>query len=162
VAIEEIPQAIEHLGIIVSLMETDKDIRKLMVSPMFHAEERRNSLISLTKKLQCSEKLTKFLLYLDDEKALGALGEISRSILSFYLDMKRRVKAVVTTPVPIQGIFDEELKAALRRRTGREVDVEYLIDPSLLGGVRIKVGSVMYDTSLKGQLGLLKDKLIEG
>ena len=133
-----------------------------MVSPMFTKEDRAKSLSVLSQKLQCSEKLTKYLGYLADEKALGALPEISTAILALYLEMKQRSQAVVTTPVAVSKEFEAELLAALRRRTGREIDVEYVVDPSLLGGVRIKVGSTMYDTSLKGQLGLLKDKLIEG
>lgn len=162
VAVEEIPQALDHLGVIVSLMESDKDMRNLMVSPMFSAEERQKSLAALTGKLKSSEKLTSYLAYLADEKALGAIPEITQAILVLYLDMKKRAKAVVTTPVAVSASFESDLIAALRQRTGSEIDIEYVIDPSLLGGVRIKVGSTMYDTSLKGQLGLLKDKLIEG
>ena len=44
----------------------------------------------------------------------------------------------------------------------REVDIEYVMDPSLLGGILVKVGSTMYDSSVKGQLRLLKDELIKG
>ncbi|KAF0182940.1 MAG: F-type H+-transporting ATPase subunit delta [Nitrospirae bacterium] len=162
VAVEEISKALDSLSVIVSLMEKDKGFRNLMVSPMFTKEDRAKSLSVLSQKLQCSEKLTKYLGYLADEKALGALPEISTAILALYLEMKQRSQAVVTTPVAVSKEFEAELLAALRRRTGREIDVEYVVDPSLLGGVRIKVGSTMYDTSLKGQLGLLKDKLIEG
>ena len=162
VAVEEIPQALDHLGVIVSLMEQDKGIRNLMVSPMFSSEERRASLAAIAEKLKSSEKLSKYLVYLADEQALSALPQITKAILASYLDMKKRAKAVVTTPVAVSAAFEADLVAALRQRTGREIDVEYVIDPSLLGGVRIKVGSTMYNTSLKGQLGLLKDKLIEG
>ncbi len=162
VAVEEIAQALDHLSAIVGLMEKDKGFRNLMVSPMFTKEDRSKSLSVLSEKMKCSEKLTKYLAYLVDEKALGALPEITSSILALYLEMKQRAKAVVTTPVAVGKEFEGELLAALKKRTGREIDIEYVVDPSLLGGVRIKVGSTMYDTSLKGQLGLLKDKLIEG
>ena len=162
VAVEEISRALDHLSVIVSLMEKDKGFRNLMVSPMFTKEDRAKSLSVLSGKLQCSEKLTKYLSYLSEEKALGALPEITTAILALYLDIKQRSKAVVTSPVAVSKDFETELLAALKKRTGREIDVEYVVDPSLLGGVRIKVGSTMYDTSLKGQLGLLKDKLIEG
>jgi F0F1-type ATP synthase delta subunit len=40
--------------------------------------------------------------------------------------------------------------------------MEFVLDPALLGGVRIRIGSVMYDSSIKGQLRLLRDKFIEG
>jgi F-type H+-transporting ATPase subunit delta len=42
------------------------------------------------------------------------------------------------------------------------VDIEYVSDPTLLGGFIVKVGSTMYDSSIKGQLRLLKDELIKG
>ena len=54
------------------------------------------------------------------------------------------------------------MKSSLKEITGRDIDIEFVIDPALLGGVRIKVGSTMYDSSIKGQLGLLRDKLIKG
>jgi F0F1-type ATP synthase delta subunit len=44
----------------------------------------------------------------------------------------------------------------------RDVDIEFVLEPSLLGGVLVKVGSTMYDSSIKGQLRLLKDELIKG
>jgi F0F1-type ATP synthase delta subunit len=44
----------------------------------------------------------------------------------------------------------------------RDVDIEYVMDPSLLGGILVKVGSTMYDTSIKSQLRLLRDDLIKG
>ena len=46
--------------------------------------------------------------------------------------------------------------------TDPDVDMEYVMDPSLLGGILVKVGSTMYDSSVKGQLRLLKDELIKG
>jgi F0F1-type ATP synthase delta subunit len=64
--------------------------------------------------------------------------------------------------VQLSKEYEAQLAGSLRQVTGRDIDLEFVIDPSLLGGVRIKVGSTMYDSSIKGQLGLLKDKLIKG
>jgi F0F1-type ATP synthase delta subunit len=50
----------------------------------------------------------------------------------------------------------------LKKLIDRDVDLETVLDPSLLGGVLVKVGSTMYDSSIKGQLRLLKDELIKG
>jgi len=162
VSVDEIPQALERLGVVVGLMEQDKGFRNLLVSPMFSKEDRTKTLEALSGKLQCSEKLSKYLSFLSEEQALGALPEITGAITELYLAMQKRAKAVITTPAPVSKEVESQLLTALQQRTGKQIDVEYVLDPSLLGGVRIQVGSTMYDTSLKGQLGLLKDKLIEG
>lgn len=66
------------------------------------------------------------------------------------------------TPVEVTRDYEDRLKAALKKLIDRDVDVEYVLDPSLLGGVLVKVGSTMYDSSIRGQLRLLKDELIKG
>jgi ATP synthase F1 delta subunit len=104
----------------------------------------------------------KFLEYLSETMVISALGEILKSITVLYLEMQKRVKAVVTSPVQISQGYEEQLMKSLKQITGRDVDFEFVLDPSLLGGVRIQVGSTMYDSSIKGQLGLLRDKLIKG
>jgi F0F1-type ATP synthase delta subunit len=50
----------------------------------------------------------------------------------------------------------------LKKLTDRDLDIEYVMDPSLLGGIQVKVGSMIYDTSIKSQLRLLKNELIKG
>jgi F0F1-type ATP synthase delta subunit len=64
--------------------------------------------------------------------------------------------------VPFSGDFENQLKQSLKQVTGRDIDMEFILDPALLGGVRIRIGSTMYDSSIKGQLRLLRDKFIEG
>lgn len=158
----EVPQAIEQLSAISSLMEKDKTFKNLMGSPIFSEAERQQIISYMGQKLKMSEKTVKYLHYLSTSKAIGAIQEIVDAIMAAYLDMKKRAKAVVTSPVQISRDYEEKLKSSLREITGRDIDMEFVIDPALLGGVRIKVGSTMYDSSIKGQLGLLRDKLIKG
>ena len=66
------------------------------------------------------------------------------------------------TPIEIKKEQEESLKSSLKKQMDRDVDIEYVIDPSLLGGILVKVGSTMYDTSIRSQLRLLRDELIKG
>ncbi|PIP71230.1 MAG: hypothetical protein COW90_01095 [Nitrospirae bacterium CG22_combo_CG10-13_8_21_14_all_44_11] len=79
-----------------------------------------------------------------------------------YLEKKRRAKAVVLTSIEISKDYEERLKRSLNKLTDRDVDIEFVMEPALLGGIIVKVGSTMYDTSIKGQLRLLRDELIKG
>lgn len=162
VDLSEVPQAIEQLSAISSLMERDRTFKNLMVSPIFSETESRQIISYMGQKLKMSEKTVKYLHYLSTSKAIGAMPEIVGAIVAAYLDMKRRAKAIVTSPVKIGKDYEEKLKSSLMEITGKDIDMEFVIDPALLGGVRIKVGSTMYDSSIKGQLGLLRDKLIKG
>ena len=158
----EIPQGIEQLNAVAVLMAKDKNFRNLIVSPIFTDTESKQVITHISQTLKMPEKTTKYLQYLSETKAIGTLPEIIDSITAQYLEMKKRAKAVVTSPVQVSKDDAAKLAGSLKQITGREVDLEFVIDPSLLGGVRIKVGSTMYDSSIKGQLGLLKDKLIKG
>jgi ATP synthase F1 delta subunit len=159
VDIAEVPKAIEQLSAISGLMEKDRSFKNLMVSPTFSGDERRKAIEFISKKIGVPEKVVKYIKYLSDSKVMSAMPDIVEAIAALHLDMKKRTKAVVTSPVVISKNYEAELAASLKQITGREIDMEFVIDPSLLGGVRIKVGSTMYDGSLKGQLKLLKNKL---
>jgi ATP synthase F1 delta subunit len=66
------------------------------------------------------------------------------------------------TPIEMSADQESKLKMSLKQLTDRDVDIEYVIDTSLLGGILVKMGSTMYDTSIRSQLRLLKDELIKG
>ena len=162
VEMAEIPQAIEQMGAISALMGKDKSFRTLVISPLFTGEEKQKALAFISEKIKISDKVGKYLGYLSNEKVLGGLPEIVSAINELYLDMKKRARAIVTSPVPFSGDFEKQLKQSLKQVTGRDIDMEFILDPALLGGVRIRIGSTMYDSSIKGQLRLLRDKFIEG
>ena len=162
VDLNEVPQGLGQLSAIADLMEKDKSFRNLMVSPVFSADEIGGIISYLSVKLKMSGVASKYLKYLVEAGAIGALSEIIEAIQARYLEMKKRSKAVVTTSVQVGKDYAAQLSESLKLVTGGDIDLEFVLDPSLLGGVTIKVGSTLYDSSIKGQLGLLKDKLIKG
>ncbi len=159
---EKVPQTLEHYDALAVLLRKDKNLRTLLVSPMFSDKERMEAMTLVSKKMGMSLEATKYLAYLASESVLGGLEQIAKAINTLYMETKKRAKAVVVSPVQISKEYEQSLVSSLKEMTGRDIDLEVLLDPSLLGGVRIQVGSTMYDSSIRGQLGLLKDKLIKG
>ncbi|HXW69024.1 MAG TPA: ATP synthase F1 subunit delta [Dissulfurispiraceae bacterium] len=162
VDLTEVPQGLGQLSAIANLMDKDKSFRNLMISPVFSGDEIGRIISYLSVKLKMSAKTSKYLQYLVEAGAIGALSEIIIAIQSQYFEIKKRSKAVVTTSVQVGKDYEVQLSELLQKVTGGDIDLEFVLDPSLLGGVTIKVGSTLYDSSIKGQLGLLKDKLIKG
>jgi F-type H+-transporting ATPase subunit delta len=162
IGIDDAPAALAELGAVELLMSKSREFRSLLVSPVFTEEERQQALRDVAAKMKLSEKVVKFLSHITTAGVAAALSQIIKSATAIYLEKKRRAKAVVMSPVAVGKDYEDRLKAALKKLIDRDVDVEYVLDPSLLGGVLVKVGSTMYDSSIRGQLRLLKDELIKG
>jgi ATP synthase F1 delta subunit len=101
-------------------------------------------------------------MYLSKIGIIPALPAIIRSAINLYFEKKKKAKAIVMTPIEIKKEQEDSLKSSLKKMMDRDVDIEYVMDPSLLGGILVKVGSTMYDTSIKSQLRLLRYELIKG
>jgi len=162
VGVDKEAQAIAEISSINDLMVKSKEFKSLLVNPRFTSQERAAVIKALAEKLKLSESTVRFVLYLSEGGAIIALADIIRIATNLYLERKKKAKAVVMTPIEISKDRENVLKESLKRLTQREVDLEYMVDPSLLGGILVKIGSTMYDTSIKGQLRLLKDELIKG
>jgi F-type H+-transporting ATPase subunit delta len=158
----EIPGAIEQLQAIAKLITEDKEFRTFVISPIFNDKEINKALDFISKKTKATPKVAKYLQYLHNERALGSLPQIAEIINLLYLEMQKRSLAVITTAESVGKKDETDLKKILKKVTGREVDTKFVVDPALIGGMRIRIGSTMYDSSIKGQLGLLRDKFIEG
>ncbi len=162
VGVEKAPQALTGLSVVNDMMLKSKEFKSLLVNPQFMPEERVKIIKQIAGKLKLSDHVVKFILHLAELMLIIHLSEIIRIATSLYLEKKKRAKAVIKTPLAISKNYEDKLRASLKRLTDRDVDIEYVMDPSLLGGVQIKVGSTVYDTSIKGQLGLLKNELMKG
>jgi len=162
VGMDKAGQAIAELSSVNDLMVRSREFGSLLANPRFTAEERTGVIKALADRLTLSDSTVKFVLYLAEVGVISGIAEILRIATSLYLERQRKARAVVMSPIEISKDREGSLKASLKRITDRDVDLEYVIDPSLLGGILVKVGSTMYDTSIRGQLRLLKDELIKG
>jgi F-type H+-transporting ATPase subunit delta len=162
IGIDEAPKAIEELKTVNALMVKRKDFRVFMESPGFSLEDRRVALEGFMPLLALSDFTVKFIMRLIEERIISALSQVINIVTSLYLERKKRVMVAVITPTEVHEMYALMLRASLKQLTGKDVDIEYVLDPSLLGGMCIKVGSTMYDNSIKGQLRLLKDDLMKG
>ena len=100
-----------------------------------------------------------FLGLLFENRRLPLLPEIAGMFDELRFEAERVVKAKVTSAVPMPAAELDTIKAALKKRFGRDVEVETAVDESLIGGAVIDAGDVVIDGSLKGKLGRLQATL---
>jgi F-type H+-transporting ATPase subunit delta len=103
-----------------------------------------------------------FLRVLLEAGRLGELENVLRAYEGLVDERLGRVKAVITSAVPMEAETQERLRQRLQAQLGKQVYLEARQDPGLLGGVVTRIGSVVYDGSLKAQLLRLREELVRG
>ena len=133
----------------------DPRVTDLLGSPkLTHADA-----VSLLAIDGASEQVRSFLALLADNRRLALLPEIAGLFEELRTEAERVVKARVTSATALGAGELEGIKAALKKRFGREVEIETAVDASLIGGAVIDAGDVVIDGSLKGKLGRLQAAL---
>ncbi|MEE9524286.1 MAG: ATP synthase F1 subunit delta [Thermodesulfovibrionales bacterium] len=162
VKIDDFEDALSQLTLFNEVMNKNRDVHSSLTSPLFSAEEKAKAVDVISDILNINEQMKKYLQYIVVCGMATVLPDILRLSLALYHEKKQKAKATVFSPVQITGDIKRRLKVSLKKITSKDIDVEYVNDPALLGGFIVKVGSTMYDSSIKGQLRLLKDELIKG
>ena len=106
------------------------------------------------------ETFARFIGMLLENRRLSLLPEISGLFDELRFEAERVVKARITSATELPAAELETIKVALRKRFGRDVDVETAVDADLIGGAVIDAGDVVIDGSLRGQLGRLQAALL--
>lgn len=138
------------------LIAESPDLARLIRSPVFTAEEQSKAIEAILARAGMAGLAANLIKLAAAKRRLFVLPEIIRA----YRVLVARSKGIVPAQVrlaeePSPRILDE-IKAALREVAGREIDLSVKIDPSLIGGMVVKVGSRMVDASLKTKLNSLR------
>lgn len=161
VELTEVPTIIEELKAFSQLMDSHRKLKLLFAGMIFSEEERNRGLDAILPLLKFSPQTVKFLKLFIMQGHLVAMREIIAAAVSAYNDKQKKATAIVISSVPLERQYSDRLKQALKTMTRMEIDIESQVDPSLLGGFIVKVGSTIYDSSLKGQLRMLKAELVK-
>jgi F-type H+-transporting ATPase subunit delta len=147
--IEGVEQSLDRLS---GLMRENPDLRQLVTSPLFSSAEQQSALTAIFEKAQFRGLVRDFILTLAKNRRLFAL----ESIIGTFKDMasaeRGEVMAYISSAVPLNQAQAQSLIDTLRQTLGKTPRIEVTVDPSLLGGLVVKVGSRMIDTSLRSKL----------
>jgi F-type H+-transporting ATPase subunit delta len=157
-----VPAVRLELDVIARLLEENPELHRALFRPLHPVKERRAVLRSVCERAGTSANVRNFLIYLIDQRRLLDFDAIRREFERLADEQAGRVKASVVAASELPPEQRERLRAALARRTGREIDLEVEVDPGLIGGAIAKVGGVVIDGSLRRQLSQLRDTLTRG
>jgi F-type H+-transporting ATPase subunit delta len=114
---------------------------------------------ALGKKAGVSDLTRRFLRVLTDHRRIAALPAIARSFAGIKNERLGVVPAAATTAVPMSEAESRRFRESLQTMTGRRVRLSLEVDPAVLGGVRTRIGSRVYDGTLRRQLEILRGRL---
>lgn len=132
------------------------DLRTLLASPAFTSTDKVNALGALGAKAKFSETTRKFLGLLAANGRAAALLDVITAFEALDAAARGAVAAVVTTAAPMSAAQSKAVAEALRTALGKAPEIETRVDPALLGGIRVRVGSKLFDASLRSKLDSLK------
>ena len=133
-------------------ISASKDLARFVKAPVFTSEIQKKGMEALLTKTGASSLTRTFVSMLASKRRLSALADIIRAYEALVAAHKGEVQASVTSARPLSDAETNQLKAALKAKLGREPRLETKVDPSLLGGLVVKVGSRMIDSSLRTKL----------
>lgn len=151
----------KDLGRFETLLEGSTDLQRLIKSPVFSSDEQFKAIGAVLDKAGISGLVGNFLRVVAKNRRLFAVPGMIRAFRRIAAEKRGEVSAEVTSAHELTAAQEKELAAVLKDVAGKDVTVNVTVDPSLLGGLVVKLGSRQIDTSLKTKLNSLKLALKE-
>lgn len=146
----------EDLVALQNALGESADLMRLVRSPVLDRDEQWKAMAALLEKMGAHDLTTKFLGVVTANRRLFALSGIIRAYLEELASRRGEVTADVVSAHPLSNSQVKALEDSLKKALGGKVAIAPRVDPSILGGLIVKVGSRMIDSSLRTQLQKLK------
>ncbi|MCM2293391.1 F0F1 ATP synthase subunit delta [Allorhizobium sp. BGMRC 0089] len=144
-----------------AMIDMSEDLQRLVKSPVFTAEDQVAAVASLCDKAGLGRLVTNFLKVVAGNRRLFAVSGMITAYRAALARHRGEIAAEVSSAHALSPAQETELKDALKSITGKSVALSLTVDPSLLGGMIVKIGSRQIDTSLRTKLSTLKLALKE-
>jgi F-type H+-transporting ATPase subunit delta len=153
---KQIPAVEADLKSLKSAIADSRDLRVLLYSPAFGAEAKAKGLAAIADRAKFNPLTKKFLGLLAANGRASVLSAVIKAFEALAAKARGAVSAEVTTALPLTAAQAKGVAAALRTALGKDPEIATRVDPSILGGIKVKVGSRLFDASLRSKLDSLK------
>ncbi len=138
------------------LLDASSDLRRLVRSPVISAEDQAKALAAILERAGISGLAANFLKLIARNRRLFAVADMMKCFRALLSRERGEVDADVASAHPLTPEQMQLLSDTLRTQIGKNVQINTRVDPGLLGGLVVKIGSKMIDSSLRTKLGNLK------
>jgi F-type H+-transporting ATPase subunit delta len=149
----------QQLRSIVEAVHESVELRKVWESPAISADQKRAVLDAVAKQIGLAQPIRNFIAILIDHRRIAMLDDMLRQ---FEVELDAQLgfaEAEISSARPLSADQKRELEERVENMTGKKVRAHYVSKPDLLGGVMVRVGSTIYDGSVRGQLEKMRQEL---
>jgi F-type H+-transporting ATPase subunit delta len=151
--------AVAQLRAVDGMFRESLELRNAMATPAIQNSRKRAVMADLLGRIGGSPLIRNFTYVLIDHRRIAIIGEI-REAFELHLDARLGfVRAEVSSAAPLKASLSAGLESELSKLTGKRMRLRFEVDPDLLGGVVARIGSTVYDGSVRGELRQLAKKL---
>ena len=141
------------------MMRANPQLQEVFSNPTIPYEQKRKVLSTLIARSSVRQTTANFLQVLLQNHRLAELGEVNQRFAHVLDERAGVVSAQVTTARPVSEASQQALRAKLIELTGKDVRLSFATDEELIGGIVTRIGSTIYDGSVRSQLQQVKEKL---
>jgi F-type H+-transporting ATPase subunit delta len=142
-------------------LKDSADFRALIASPIYTRDEQGAAITAIAAKAGLSQIVSNTLALMATKRRLFVLPQLVRELRARIAAEKGEVTAEVTAAKALTKAQEEKLARTLKARVGKDVKISMAVDESLIGGLVVKVGSRMIDTSIRSKLAALQNSMKE-
>ena len=144
-----------------ALVAESADLERLVRSPVFSADEQLQAMSAVLDRAGIGDLAAKFLKLVTKNRRLFAVRDMVRAYREMVAEHKGEAIAEVTVAEQLKDEHLDALRSALKSVTGRDIDLAIKVDPAIIGGLVVKLGSRMVDTSLRTKLNAIRHAMKE-
>ena len=153
---KKLDRVADDLNALKALIAENEDLSKTIHSPLFGRDQLRSAMEAILERTGVDDPTRRFVLVVADNRRLFVLPQIIDAYLAELARRRGEVTANVTAAQELSSDQQAALAEALHKVAGGKVKIDLKVDPELLGGMVVRLGSRMIDTSLKGKLERLQ------
>lgn len=152
-------KVLQDLHSIQALLQASAELKMVWENPSIEPEQKRGLLDAIVARLGTQRQVRNFMAVLIDHHRISMLAEITRQVEHEIHEQLGFAEAAVTSARELGENERRELELQIMNITGKRALATYTVDPQLLGGATIRIGSTIYDGSVRGQLQKMKEQL---
>ena len=153
-------QALAELRTFNNMLRDSGQLRTVLLSPAVSNKKKRAVVRRFAENLPLSRLIQNLIYVIIDRRRTHTLSDIADAFEMALDERLGIVRADVKSAMPLNDHHQSELQRELSRLSGKQVRCDFSLDPALIGGVVARIGSTVYDGSVRSQLETLRERLV--
>jgi F-type H+-transporting ATPase subunit delta len=151
----------DDLSVFAAAVDGQATLQRLFASPSVTPDAKKAVIAELSGRLGLQQTTKRFIEYLAETGRIRYVREVRQAFEELLAERQNRAIAQITTASPLGSAELAEVKQKLEAVTGKQVEVDAQVDAAVIGGARAQIGSVIFDGTIRNQLGKMRERLVK-